>query len=239
MPFTYVTYNPDYRDNNLCDKRILAITNLETWIKKWTEKMFRAILLELFLLFSKLFLTEVILLCAVRNAQCKTRESPWGKLRSRSRPNAEAWVLKSVTNICFKFSCKLVLKVQNNKLLWGIVIHLFEFSGQNCQQLHLWLQNEHRQQSCEQFAPHPGEANDSYAELICTCLKQSRKKKKKSGRFSELPIYKWEFIFLAIFLLWIVISFGSQLWTSLSFVCSPSWGANSSQDAPLVVISWS
>ena len=27
--FTYVTYNPDSRDNNLCDKRILAITNLE------------------------------------------------------------------------------------------------------------------------------------------------------------------------------------------------------------------
>ena len=31
MPFTYVTlYNPDSLDNNLCDKRILAITNLET-----------------------------------------------------------------------------------------------------------------------------------------------------------------------------------------------------------------
>ena len=29
MPFTYVTYNPDSRDNNLCDKRILAITNLQ------------------------------------------------------------------------------------------------------------------------------------------------------------------------------------------------------------------
>ena len=28
MPFTYVTYNPNSRDNNLCDKRILAI-NLE------------------------------------------------------------------------------------------------------------------------------------------------------------------------------------------------------------------
>ena len=34
MPFTYVPYNPDSRDNNLCDKRILATTNLETWIKK-------------------------------------------------------------------------------------------------------------------------------------------------------------------------------------------------------------
>ena len=30
MPFTYVSYNPCSRDNNLCDKRILAITNLET-----------------------------------------------------------------------------------------------------------------------------------------------------------------------------------------------------------------
>ena len=31
MSFTYVTlYNPDSLDNNLCDKRILAITNLET-----------------------------------------------------------------------------------------------------------------------------------------------------------------------------------------------------------------
>ena len=31
MPFTYVTwYNLDSLDNNLCDKRILAITNLET-----------------------------------------------------------------------------------------------------------------------------------------------------------------------------------------------------------------
>ena len=31
MPFTYVTlYNPYSLDNNLCDKRILAITNLET-----------------------------------------------------------------------------------------------------------------------------------------------------------------------------------------------------------------
>ena len=32
MPFsasTYITYNSDSRDNNLCDKRILAITNLE------------------------------------------------------------------------------------------------------------------------------------------------------------------------------------------------------------------
>ena len=28
MPFTYVTYNPNSRDNNLCDQRILAI-NLE------------------------------------------------------------------------------------------------------------------------------------------------------------------------------------------------------------------
>ena len=27
--FTYVTYYPDSRDNNLCGKRILAITNLE------------------------------------------------------------------------------------------------------------------------------------------------------------------------------------------------------------------
>ena len=27
--FTYVTYYPDSRDNNLCDKRILAITNLQ------------------------------------------------------------------------------------------------------------------------------------------------------------------------------------------------------------------
>ena len=32
--FTYVTYNPDSRDNNLCDKRILAITNLETGVDK-------------------------------------------------------------------------------------------------------------------------------------------------------------------------------------------------------------
>ena len=47
MPFTYVTYNPDSRDNNLCDQRILTITNLET-LKK---KMFHTILLELFLLF--------------------------------------------------------------------------------------------------------------------------------------------------------------------------------------------
>ena len=38
MSFTYVTYNPDYWDNNLCDKRILAITNLETWIKKINRK---------------------------------------------------------------------------------------------------------------------------------------------------------------------------------------------------------
>ena len=38
MPFSYVTYNPDSRDNNLCDKRILAITNLETWIKKINRK---------------------------------------------------------------------------------------------------------------------------------------------------------------------------------------------------------
>ena len=34
MPFTYVTYNPGSRDNNLCDKRILAITNLKTQNKK-------------------------------------------------------------------------------------------------------------------------------------------------------------------------------------------------------------
>ena len=38
MPFTYVTYNPDSRDNNLCDKRILAIqlaiTNLATYNTK-------------------------------------------------------------------------------------------------------------------------------------------------------------------------------------------------------------
>ena len=27
---TCVTYNPDYRDNSLCDKRILPITNMET-----------------------------------------------------------------------------------------------------------------------------------------------------------------------------------------------------------------
>ena len=161
------------------------------------------ILLELFLLFSKLFLTEVILLCAVTNAQCKTRESPYGKLRSRSRPNAEAWVLKSVTNICFKFSCKLVLKVQNNKLLWGIVTHLFEFSGQNCQQLHLRLQNEHRKQSCEQFAPHPGKANDSYAELICTCLKQSRKKEKnqedfQSCQFISGNLFFWQYFYFGL-----------------------------------------
>ena len=30
----YVTYNPDYRDIKQSDKTILAITNLETWIKK-------------------------------------------------------------------------------------------------------------------------------------------------------------------------------------------------------------
>ena len=30
-PFTYVTlYNPDSLDKNLCDKRIFAITNIET-----------------------------------------------------------------------------------------------------------------------------------------------------------------------------------------------------------------
>ena len=50
MPLTYVTYNPDSRDNDLCDKRILAITNLETQNKK-TERMFRTILLELLLPF--------------------------------------------------------------------------------------------------------------------------------------------------------------------------------------------
>ena len=45
MPFTYITYNPDFRDNNLCDKRILAITNLETRIIIIikTETMFRTI----------------------------------------------------------------------------------------------------------------------------------------------------------------------------------------------------
>ena len=32
MPFTYATYNPDSRDNNLCDKRILPITSI---IKNW------------------------------------------------------------------------------------------------------------------------------------------------------------------------------------------------------------
>ena len=47
--FTYVTYNPDSRDNNLCDKRILAITNLE--LKNEPKKMFPTILLELFLPF--------------------------------------------------------------------------------------------------------------------------------------------------------------------------------------------
>ena len=43
MPFTCVTlYNPDSQDNNLCDKRILAITNLE--IKQINrKKMFCAI----------------------------------------------------------------------------------------------------------------------------------------------------------------------------------------------------
>ena len=40
MPFTYVTYNPDSRDNNLSDKRILVITNLETLNKKNKAKKY-------------------------------------------------------------------------------------------------------------------------------------------------------------------------------------------------------
>ena len=54
MPFTYVTlYNPDSRDKILCDKRILAITNLETENKtnKPKKKIFCTILLELLLPF--------------------------------------------------------------------------------------------------------------------------------------------------------------------------------------------
>ena len=56
MPFTYVTYNPDYRENNLCDKRILAVTVLksqqnliiykkQTWCTEsaiWQQHMVRA-----------------------------------------------------------------------------------------------------------------------------------------------------------------------------------------------------
>ena len=53
MPFTYVTwYNLDSLDNNLCDKRILAITNLETKNKiNKPKKIFCTILLELLLPF--------------------------------------------------------------------------------------------------------------------------------------------------------------------------------------------
>ena len=54
MPLTYVTlYNPDSLDNNLCDKRILAITNLKTENKtnKPQKKMFRTTRLELLLPF--------------------------------------------------------------------------------------------------------------------------------------------------------------------------------------------
>ena len=49
---TVKQYNPDSLDNNLCDKRILAITNLETENKtNKPKKMFCTILLELLLPF--------------------------------------------------------------------------------------------------------------------------------------------------------------------------------------------
>ena len=56
MPFTYVTlYNPGSLGKNLCDKRILSITNLETENKtnKPKKKMFCTILLELLLPFKE------------------------------------------------------------------------------------------------------------------------------------------------------------------------------------------
>ena len=53
MPFTYLTYNLDSRDNNLCDKRVVY---LKPRIKKNKprKKMFSTILLELFLPFGPL-----------------------------------------------------------------------------------------------------------------------------------------------------------------------------------------
>ena len=48
-----------------------------------------------------------------------------------------------------------------------------------------------------------------------------------------VTLYKGSFFFVAIFLFWIVVEFGSQEWTFI-VLRPPSWYANSSQDAPIV-----
>ena len=65
MPFTYVTlYNPDSLDNNLCDKRILAITNLETENKTNKPK--------------KKCSVQYLLNCSYRLGRLKRQQTPDG-----------------------------------------------------------------------------------------------------------------------------------------------------------------
>ena len=101
MPFTYVTlYNPDSLDNNLCDKRILAITNLETDNKtnKPRKTMLCTILLELLLPFRQFKETAIILWTMISAQTLHENKTKWWVAPKRKTGAAAKHPLKQTTD---------------------------------------------------------------------------------------------------------------------------------------------
>ena len=100
MPFTYVTlYNPDSLDNNLCDKRILAITNLETENKtNKPKKMFCTILLELLLPFRPFKETANIRWTTISAQILHDNKTKWRVARKRKTGGAAKHSLKQTAD---------------------------------------------------------------------------------------------------------------------------------------------
>ena len=132
---------------------------------------------------------------------------------------------------CFKFRKKLL----------GLYATLYRSSDRTVQLLCLWPENEHERQLCEEFAPQPGGTNDNdthFCEPICINMYCRAKHNNQEKYYSFIEgrsdknfrvVNLFTGSIFAIILFCTVMLFGSQAWSSLSFV-PPGWGVNSSEN---------
>lgn len=130
---------------------------------------------------------------------------------------------KAVTNICFKFSWEILLKLQKNKLLPGRTFHQFEFSRQSLTELSSTIVYGYKMSA--------GGSPTRNSQLAQGG--QSKQKKGVTNIFRVANLYMGTFFLQHFYFgLW----YHSVHWYGHNCRSFPTWGANSSQDEPLLVI---
>ena len=110
------TYNPDFRDNNLCDKKYSLQLILKPSIKKKNEKMSRTIVLELFLPF-RLFKKTANIRCTTTSAQILNsheNKTKWGIALKRKTGAAAKHLLIEPWN-----HWTIEPKISNRSRIWS------------------------------------------------------------------------------------------------------------------------